>query len=63
MIKPLKPCSFCESFEEQHDGNHIYKDEEGRFDIMADTGDSFQWGAIEDVNYCPYCGRRLVNDI
>lgn len=57
-----KPCSFCENFEERNDENHIYKDEDGQFDIMAYTGDYFQWGIIEDIVYCPYCGRRLVND-
>lgn len=57
-----KPCSFCENFEEQDDENHIYKDEDGQFNIMADTGDPYQWGIIEDINYCPYCGRRLAND-
>lgn len=51
-------CPFCESFEVQIEGNHIRKDEDGQLDIMGDTGDAF-WGVIENVKYCPYCGRRL----
>lgn len=55
-------CDFCNDFESKPDSNHLYKHPDGRFIIMADTGDSFQWGTIEDVKYCPYCGRRLEDD-
>lgn len=61
MIKLEKEmtCDFCNDFKSKPDGNHLYKHPDGEFIIMADTGDSFQWGAIEDIKYCPYCGRRL----
>ena len=27
--------------------------------IVAETGDPFCKGSIDDVTYCPYCGRKL----
>ena len=28
-------------------------------DIVAETGDCFCTGIVEDIKYCPYCGRDL----
>lgn len=28
-------------------------------DIIAETGDPFCMGWVQDVKYCPYCGRHL----
>lgn len=34
-------------------------DEDGEFDIQADTGDPWELGVVCDVHFCPYCGRIL----
>ena len=30
--------------------------------ILASTGDPFCEGCVEDIKYCPYCGRELMNE-
>ena len=62
-------CEFCEDITTNNDeymkkryagGDFICKDENG-FGILIDTGDSGCLGYIK-INYCPMCGRKLVED-
>ncbi len=58
-------CSFCEKIYQLIEGglpnkNLIAYDKIwGQFDIWAATDDPYDSGIIEDVRYCPYCGRAL----
>lgn len=58
-------CKFCEKIYPLHEGgipdeNVItYDDRYDQFDIWSDTGDPYDSGVLEDVKYCPYCGRKL----
>ena len=38
--------------------NYIYKYDK-HINIHAETGDCFCEGCVEDIKYCPYCGRKL----
>ncbi len=60
----VESCDFCSDLSDKgpfYDKNYILS-RDNRFDIMADTGDSFQWGCVKDIKYCPYCGGKLRND-
>lgn len=71
-------CEFCKNIDEMHiieDGyfqgkylpekniNQIVKDGD-KFHIWSDAdGDCFQSGiCVEDIEYCPKCGRKLVEE-
>lgn len=63
-------CKFCEeiAMNDEECGkfiingkeDFIFKDDCGEgFKILTDTGDSFVHGVIDNVRYCPRCGRKL----
>lgn len=56
------PCNFCKYIydisEYFDDKNCIVKDE-NQYDIYAVAGDPYDSGWIEDIKFCPYCGRKL----
>lgn len=58
----VEPCDFCSNFSLKNHENHIEKDEDGCFNIWADTGDPWEWGIVEKIKYCPYCGRLLEDN-
>lgn len=41
---------------------NIIFSEKSKFHLFADTGDSFCPGIVNDINYCPMCGRKLVEE-
>ncbi len=47
-----------EELEKDYGGNHIFHFGEG-FCIFGNSGDPFQSAGIDNVSYCPYCGRKL----
>ena len=47
-----------EKVRKREDDNFIYEID-GKYTIVAETGDSFLSGAVENIKYCPYCGREL----
>lgn len=49
--EPCK-CGFCNSFEE-------FKNSDGECDNMAYIGNKILFGRIDDLKFCPYCGRML----
>ena len=59
-------CEFCENVVTNDNwfdarlkgGDFIYRDNDG-YGILIDTGDSGCLGNINNVNYCPMCGRDL----
>lgn len=57
-------CKLCENILNKKDkfpnDNCIFADN-GSFYFFIDTGDSFSL-IREKINYCPICGRKLVND-
>lgn len=60
-------CGFCEEIysldEPLPDKNCISYDKiMKQFDIWAATADPYDSGVIEDVRYCPYCGRELKGE-
>lgn len=60
-------CEFCENIVVENEwlnarikgGDFIYKDDDG-YGILIDTGDSGCLGSLQNINYCPMCGRKLV---
>lgn len=60
----VEPCDFCSDFSSKKCGDYIYKDpkEDGRFDLFADSGDPWEYGIVERIKYCPYCGRLLEDN-
>lgn len=58
----VESCDFCSDFSPKDHENHIEKDKDGNFDICADTGDPYEWGYIEKIRYCPYCGKELKDE-
>lgn len=67
MIGGVRMCDFCKSIAMNNDeyyekryagGDFIFKDENG-FGVLIDTGDSGCLGYIK-ANFCPICGRKLV---
>ena len=61
-------CNFCEKIYPLSKGglpdkNLIAYDETlDRFDIWTATADPYDSGIIEDVKYCPYCGKELKGE-
>ena len=60
-------CAFCESIANTNEeyaharykgGDFIFKDN-GEYGILIDTGDSGCLGALNDIKFCPFCGRKL----
>lgn len=43
---------------DKYDGDYIYH-YDGKLYILAETGDGFQEGTVNDIKFCPYCGRKL----
>ncbi len=37
----------------------VYYDEQGELNIQVDTGDPYESGILNDIAFCPYCGRNL----
>lgn len=58
-------CEFCkEIIKENEDSNReelIIQRDSGRFDLCCHAGGS-DWGAVEDVKFCPKCGRKLESN-
>lgn len=61
-------CEFCgniaDTYEEYFQkrvkgGDFIFRDENG-YVILIDTGDSGCLGILNNVEFCPRCGRELV---
>ena len=51
-----------EYMKKRYDGvDFIYKDVKDGFGLFVDTGDSGCPGYIK-INYCPMCGRKLVEE-
>ena len=58
-------CKFCSiifDIEEAPDFNCIVKGSASKFDINVPAGDPYDSGYLEDVKYCPYCGRDLKGE-
>ena len=62
-------CKLCKNIVSNKEGYYdaickgedfIFEDE-GEFYLRIDTGDSWCPG-IAKINYCPICGRKLVDD-
>ena len=55
-------CDFCRNvFDIEQclpDSNCLIHDERG-FHIQAVTADPYDGGRVDDIRYCPYCGRDL----
>lgn len=58
-------CEFCkEIIKENEDSNKeeiIIKRDNGRIDLCCHAGGD-DWGVVEDVKFCPLCGRKLTED-
>lgn len=63
----MRMCAFCESIANTNEeyvyarykgGDFIFKDN-GEYGILIDTGDSGCLGTLNDIKYCPFCGREL----
>jgi len=60
-------CEFCENIartnkeysEERIKGGDFMFQNDGEFGILIDTGDSGCLGALNDIHFCPMCGRKL----
>ena len=48
--------------EEVPDFNCIVKGSTSKFYINVPAGDPYDGGYLEDVKYCPYCGRDLKGE-
>lgn len=71
-------CKFCETiypvedtsdiafqrgkYKDFKEDNYIYADKDGTFNIEAQTGDPYESGIVENIKYCPYCGRKLESE-
>ncbi len=59
-------CNFCNHIVEDsdagwHDSNIITYDRKfNTFSIEAATGDPYDASILQDVNFCPYCGEKLI---
>lgn len=62
MNRKCKFCSLIFNIEEAPDFNCIVKDSTSQFDINVVTGDPYVGSYLEDVKYCPYCGRDLKGE-
>ena len=40
----------------------IVVDHDGDLDIVVDPGDPYELGLVCDIEFCPYCGRKLKGD-
>lgn len=43
----------------QFEGNYLYRYKSSAVNIWADSGDSFCPAIVENILFCPYCGRNL----
>ena len=61
-------CKFCEKIYPLSKGGLLnknliaYDETLDHFDIWAVIADPYDSGVIEDVKYCPYCGRELKGE-
>ena len=61
-------CEFCKNIartnkeynEERIKGGDFMFQNDGEFGILIDTGDSGCLGVLNDIHFCPKCGRKLV---
>ncbi len=76
--EPKKECAFCKTiypvedtsdmafqrgkYKDFKEDNYIYADEDGTFNIEAQAGDPYESGIVENIKYCPYCGRKLESE-
>ncbi len=37
-----------------------FNKETGAYDINVDPGDPYELGVVDNINFCPYCGRKVV---
>lgn len=70
------PCNFCSIIYPDDDRNDIvfrkgkYSDvdidsfitidKEGKYYVNIDPGDPYELGYLDDIKFCPYCGRKLA---
>ena len=63
-------CEFCKDIAFTDDdfvqarfkgGDFIFKDND-EYGILIDTGDSGCLGALNDIKFCPMCGRELRSE-
>lgn len=58
-------CEFCKEIIKENEENIreelITQRGNGRFDLCCHTGGD-DWGVVEDVKFCPVCGRKLTED-
>ena len=62
MNRKCKFCSLIFDIEEVPDFNCIVKGSASQFYINAPSADPYDGGCLEDVKYCPYCGRDLKGE-
>lgn len=62
MNHKCKFCSLIFDIEEVPDFNCIVKGSTSQFYINVPAGDPYDGGYLEDVKYCPYCGRDLKGE-
>ena len=63
-------CEFCENIAKDdkeyfskrlQGGDFIFHDKQG-FGILIDTGDSGCLGCLNEIKFCPMCGRKLTEE-
>lgn len=58
-------CEFCKEIIKENENSNreelIIQRDSGRFDLCCHAGGN-DWGAVEDVKFCPKCGRELENN-
>lgn len=57
----MSECNFCKDFSFRNHGNFIHKEKNGMFTIIL-SGHPTQWRCLEDVKYCPFCGKSLLKN-
>lgn len=53
--------AFRDRTDDKYSGDYIYH-YEGKLHILAETGDGFCEGTVDDIHFCPYCGKELKED-
>lgn len=60
-------CDFCENIKNaehcsDYNGNFIKRWEDGRHDLFLGNGSSWESKELENINFCPICGRKLEEE-